>query len=363
MPVPEQRDPEVTRKVLTDWLREKMPDAEDLRVENLTTPGLTGFSSETVLFDLVWTDADGEHTDGLVLRGAPAGYEIFPEYDIEMQYRILEKLGKHTDVPVPVTRGFEPDSSLLGTPFYLMEQVIGRIPPDNPTYAMDGWVLTDASPEERAGMWWSGIESLAALHRVDWKGLGLEFVDRSEFGPPGLDQQLAYQRHYLEWASRGKPQPVCEAALAWISGHRPADEQPLAFSWGDARIGNMIFEEGTGRCLAVLDWEMASIASPELDLGWFLALHRHHTEGVECPVPEGFPTREETIARYAELVGFTPRNVEFYEVFALYRFAVIMMRVAQMLMDYELMPPGADMETNNTATQLLAKTLGLPAPV
>lgn len=361
MPVPEQRDPEVTRKALTAWLTERTPDARDLRVENLTTPGLTGFSSETVLFDLVWTDASGEHREGLVMRGAPAGYEIFPAYDIEMQYRILETLGTHTDVPVPVTRGFEPDPSLLGTPFYLMEQVHGRIPPDNPTYAMDGWVL-EASPDERAAMWWSAIESMATLHRVDWRALGLDFVDREEFGPPGLDQQLAYQRHYLQWASRGKPQPVCEAALEWIFEHRPTDEEPLAFSWGDARLGNMIFEEGTGRCLAVLDWEMASIASPELDFGWFLGMHRHHTEGVDRPVPEGFPTREETIARYGELMGFTPRNVEFYEVFALYRFAVIMMRVAQMLVDYELMPGDADMETNNTATQLLAKVLRLPPP-
>uniref|UniRef100_UPI00202888D2 phosphotransferase n=1 Tax=Caballeronia sp. ATUFL_F1_KS39 TaxID=2921766 RepID=UPI00202888D2 len=83
-----------------------------------------------------------------------------------------------------------------------------------------------------------------------------------------------YYRRYLAWASDGKPQPTVDAGLAWLLANQPQDE-PVGLSWGDARVGNMIFSDA--RCVAVLDWEMVALGNPEQDLGWWLFLDWHHS--------------------------------------------------------------------------------------
>ena len=85
----------------------------------------------------------------------------------------------------------------------------------------------------------------------------------------GLDQELTYYERYLEWASAGREQPVAEAALAWLQKHKPSGE-PEGLVWGDARIGNIIFD-GT-KPAAVIDWEMVTCGSPEKDLAWTVFL-------------------------------------------------------------------------------------------
>jgi aminoglycoside phosphotransferase (APT) family kinase protein len=111
------------------------------------------------------------------------------------------------------------------------------------------------------------------------------------------------------------------------------------------------------RCVAVLDWEMATLASPVMDLAWWLYFDRHHSEGCDVPRLAGFPSREETVARYREGTGFPTDRLDYYELFAALRFAVIMIRVGQQLIGAGLLPPDSDFETNNTATQMLAKVL------
>jgi len=122
----------------------------------------------------------------------------------------------------------------------------------------------------------------------------------------------------------------------------------------------MIFREG--RCVAVLDWEMVSLGSPEADLAWFLFLDRHHSEGVGTPRLPGFPSREATVERYAERTGHAPRHLHYYEVFAAFRFSVIMIRLAQQLQVLGLLPADSDFETNNIPSRLLARLLDLPPP-
>jgi aminoglycoside phosphotransferase (APT) family kinase protein len=221
--------------------------------------------------------------------------------------------------------------------------------------------MTEASPEERAAIWWGGIECLAKIHRLDWKGLGFGFLEQPELGSNGLERQLEYYRRYLKWAARGEPQPTAEAALAWLEKQAPAGE-PTVLCWGDARIGNIIFD-GT-RPAAVLDWEMVTLGSPEQDLAWAIFLDRHHSEGIETPRLPGFPSHEETVARYQKWTGHRVKHLRYYQVFAGFRFAVIFIRIAQQIVHYELMPPdaGRRFELDNTVTRLLAKDLGLPKP-
>jgi aminoglycoside phosphotransferase (APT) family kinase protein len=270
----------------------------------------------------------------------------------------MEALGRHTDVLVPPVIGFERDASVLGAPFFVMEKIAGRIPEDNPPYHAEGWV-TEVAPAARASMWWTGIEQMAAVHRVDWRQLGLGFLDDAGRGRPGLEQQLDYYGEYFAWAAGDHPQPVAKAALDWLRANRPEPDDPIGLCWGDARIGNMIFDHD--RCVAVLDWEMVTLGPWEQDLAWWLFLDRHHSEGLGVPRLEGFPSHADTVARYEELMGRRARNLDYYTVFAGFRFAVVMIRVIAMAVAFGLLPPDTDMGTNNIVTRLLAQDLGLPS--
>ncbi|HEY7440766.1 MAG TPA: phosphotransferase family protein [Acidimicrobiia bacterium] len=358
MPIPQQRDPEVTREKLKAWLETKLPAVSHLELSELSGPTSTGFSNDTLLFDASWQEAGRPRRQAFVARVKPSGYQIFPEVDVGMQYRCMELLGNHTEVPVPEMWWREDDESVLGAPFFLMGKLEGHIPTDNPPYSLEGF-LFDARPEQQEKLWWSGLEAMARVHQVDWEKLGFEFLLRPEHGAPGLEQQLGYQREYFEWAARGKPQPIAEQTWDWLIANRPSTEQ-VALCWGDARISNQIFRDF--RCVAVLDWEMATIADPVMDLAWWIFLDRHFTEPLGVARLPGFPSYDDTIARWEELTGRQAENFEWYEVFAGFRFAVIMMRVAQMLAEFELMPADSDMETNNLVTQLLAKMLDLEPP-
>jgi aminoglycoside phosphotransferase (APT) family kinase protein len=360
MPTPWKRDLAADRSQLASWLERRLPASAQPRLSELTTPTASGFSNDTLLCDLAWREGGRERSESLVVRVQPTGFQVFPEYDLALQVRTLELLAS-TDVPVPRALWFEPeDRSVLGAPFYVMARVAGRVPTDQPPYHSGGW-MTEASPEEREAIWWGGIECIAKIHRLDWKGLGFGFLEKPELGDTGLERQLEYYRRYLAWAARGEAQPTIEAALAWLEAHAPAGE-PTVLCWGDARIGNIIFD-GT-RPAAVLDWEMVTLGSPEADLAWAIFLDRHHSEGIETPRLAGFPSYEETVARYESWSGHRVKHLHYYQVFAGFRFAVIFLRIAQQIVHYELMnaEAGRRFELDNTVTRLLAKDLGLPPP-
>jgi aminoglycoside phosphotransferase (APT) family kinase protein len=358
VPVPQQRDLEVARGALGSWLAERLR-ADEVRVSPIEAPAFTGFSNETLMFDAAWAAGGETHRRGMVARVKPTGYTIFLESAFEEQYRVMEALGRHTDVRVPPVIGYEADASVLGAPFFVMDRIAGRIPEDNPPYHTEGWV-TEIAPSERESMWWTGIEQMARVHHTEWRALGLEFLDDARRGATGLDRQLDYYTEYFAWAAGDTPQPIATAALDWLHANRPDPPDPEGMCWGDARIGNMIFD--AGRCVAVLDWEMVTVGPWEQDLAWWLFLDRHHSEGLEVPRLEGFPSHADTIARYEGLMGRAARHLDYYTVFAGFRFAVIMIRVIAMAVAFELLPPDTDMGTNNIVTKLLARDLGLPEP-
>ena len=163
MPLP-RRDPELTHKQFVPWVRSQLPNAQDLRVSEFGGSGTTGFSNDTLLFELSWREDGRAHEENLVLRIEPAGLRVFPEYDLGLQYGIMQSLAG-TDVPVPRMLWRENDPAILGNPFYVMERIEGRIPDDNPPYHAAGW-MTEITPEERASIWWSGIENLARIRAV-----------------------------------------------------------------------------------------------------------------------------------------------------------------------------------------------------
>lgn len=357
MPVP-RRDLEKTRERLLDWLAGRLPRARGLSLSPLSGPAATGFSNDTLLFDLAYEQDGAQVERSLVCRVQPTGLGVFPRYDVAQQYRVMRALAG-TEVPVPAMTWLETDPGVLGSPFFVMERIEGRIPSDTPPYHAGGWI-TELSTDERRTLWLSGVDTLAAIHVQDPGTLALGPLEAPGPGDDACAWQLAHWSRYYEWVVGERRQPTLDAALDWLRARQPKALGPLRLCWGDARIGNMIFRDG--RCVAVLDWEMASLGPPEMDLGWFLYMDRHHCEGVGAERLAGFPERSETVARWEARVGRPARDLPFWEVFTGFRFAAIIARVAQQMMHFGILPADSTFAVDNTASRLLARVLDLPPP-
>ena len=362
MPDLTQRDAAEVAAALSRWLAATSDGGEAPEVFDVQAPAANGFSNETILCR---TRRAGGEERRLVVRVAPTKHLLFLDADFSTQYRVMLALDDGgAGVPLPPLGRYEEDPQYLGVPFFTMEHVEGLVPSDNIPYTLEGWVI-DAAPAEQERMWWSGIEAMATVHRTDWRALGLDWLDRPARGQPGMEQQLSYYRDFRDWSTKGVRVPLLESVWQWLLDHRPEETGDVVLSWGDSRIGNIIWSDFSAR--AVLDWEMASLAQPELDLGWWLYFDRQFSEGlmslgIEVPRPAGFPSHEETIARYSELLGRPLGDLFYYEVFSGFRFAVVMYRLAELLAESEAVPQEGNHPTNNLATQFLATLLDLEPP-
>lgn len=335
MTVPRQREPETVRAGLEAWLREP--------VEALTRPTTGGLSSETYLFD---TEAGP-----LVARLAPDGDGLFPVYDLAMQAQIMQALRAHDIVPVPRIIAHVEDTQWLGAPFLVMERVEGRIPSDNPPFTLLGW-LHDASPERQRALQDEFIAACAQIHRADWRALGVgEVVGRP--GGTGLDAEVAWWSNYLDFAADGSPSGLLSEARTWCIEHLPADEPEPSLCWGDVRIPNVVFDMDD-RPSAVLDWEMASIGPAELDIGWYLVIH-NMTAATTGDLP-GFRPRAELLRAYEARLGRPLHDLAWYEAWAAFRSAAIMVRLTVLLHSLELVPD-LSMQENNPPADLLRTLL------
>jgi NAD(P)-dependent dehydrogenase (short-subunit alcohol dehydrogenase family)/aminoglycoside phosphotransferase (APT) family kinase protein len=333
----------------------RLPDATGVAVTKLK-PASAGFSNRTLLFDLAYDAADGHHVEELVLRLPPEKAPVFPEYDLGRQYRIMERLAP-TGVPVPRVRWFEPGRAVLGAPFYVMDRVHGDAACEVPPYHSFG-VCLQASPAQRARMWWGCLDQIARVHALDPRALGLDFLGVPADARAANRGVIDYYRKFLDWVG-GEPQPILRAALDWLDTHLPRGGR-VTLCWGDARLPNLLFRDY--EVAAVLDWEMAAIGDPESDLAWMLFLDWFHSEGSGIPRLEGFPSRDETVRGYEERTGCRVEHLGFQEVLAALKFGVVMARIAGTMKAAGASLPAADYAANNPATQRLAALLDLPPP-
>jgi aminoglycoside phosphotransferase (APT) family kinase protein len=273
-----------------------------------------------------------------------ADFPVFPEYDLQLQHRCLQLVAAKSDVPVPDAPWLELDETPLGSPFFIMRRVEGVVPADMPPYPFGGWVA-DAAPDDRARMQRSAIGVLARLHDIDVSGPDAAFLDRPQWGATPLEQHLRYQRWYYDWAREGIDYPLIESAFAWLEARRPVDEGEPVLNWGDARIGNMLFRRFEP--VAVLDWEMASLGAPEVDLAWMIFMHRFfHDMATRYGMP-GLPDLLEpkaAVRDYEEQSGRSVRDLEFYEMFAALRFAIVSLRTSARAIAYGQMEAPVDRE-------------------
>jgi aminoglycoside phosphotransferase (APT) family kinase protein len=258
--------------------------------------------------------------------------------------------------PLAPLVGFESSTELLGGPFFVMGFVEGEVPADTPLYSQQGFFV-DASPGDRRRLVESGLSVLAGLHKINWRTAGFGWL--SPVGSrPGLGRQLEVYRRHAEREVRGRTHALLQEGFGWLEREFPGeDENKVGLSWGDARIGNMIFADF--ECVAVTDWEAVALGPPELDLGWWLMFDHFAHEGAGTDRLEGEPTREQQRAFYAKQAGRDVGDTHYYEVFAAMRFAVAMIRTGDRLTKAGTVPPSMNLPIHNPGTQVLADLLGI----
>jgi aminoglycoside phosphotransferase (APT) family kinase protein len=326
---------------LQRWLGHHL--SGDVTVTDVVVPHSTGMSCETVLF----TAQDRR----FVVRVAPDdGTGLFPEYRLADEAAVMRTLAP-TPVPAPRILAVESDPGILGGRFLVMEHIAGRVPPDDPPYSLAGWVL-DLTPAQQARLVDNAIRTIVEVSRADRSGLRLPQV--------GVGARIDHLEHLHTTGHRGTPHPTIEAGLAYLRANAPTGEA-LALSWGDARIGNMLFDTDL-TVTGALDWELASINSRELDVAYFLYALRLWSEGFGAPSPPGFPDRAAVLARFEELSGLPVRHLDYYERLAAVFGALAMLRAGHLMIDAGLVPPDSTIWLTNPPSVLLAGYLDLPVP-
>jgi aminoglycoside phosphotransferase (APT) family kinase protein len=304
---------------MDDWLRARIADlpAGSPVVEQFTK----GASNLTYL--LRYADRD------LVLRRPPAGTKAKSAHDMGREVHVLEHLAEPYPY-VPAVRAYCTDESIIGSSFYVMDYLAGTIlRPDT---------AADLTPDVAAAVGAVYVDRWADLHSVDVDAAGLTgwgkgsgYVDRQVFG----------------WSDRFRRArtddiPDGEDVMAWLESNRPTDVAACVIH-GDWRLDNMIMDSGSlvpgasPSIIGVLDWEMATVGDPLMDVGAALAYWIDSSDAAIDPAfaslkrqPSdlpGMPTRIEIQQRYADRMGFADVNWTFYEIYGLFRLAVILQQI------------------------------------
>jgi aminoglycoside phosphotransferase (APT) family kinase protein len=267
------------------------------------------------------TAGSGEY----VLRRKPPGPLLPSAHAVDREFRVIRALAD-TSVPVPRVYALCEDDAVIGSAFYVMEHLDGRIFWDQR--------LPGIAPAERAAMFDSMNAVIAALHTVDYAAVGL-----GDFGRPGnyMGRQIArWSRQYR--ASETETIPAMDSLIEWLPRHLPP-EAPPAIVHGDYRMDNLVFHKTEPRVIGVLDWELSTIGDPLADFAYHCLTWRVTPElfrglaGIDF-AGLGIPDEPAYVAAYCRRIGRdTIPGWEFYLVYSLFRIAAILQGIAKRAID------------------------------
>ncbi|MBU2548442.1 MAG: phosphotransferase [Proteobacteria bacterium] len=254
-----------------------------------------------------------------VLRKKPPGKLLPTAHMVDREYRIITAL-RDTDVPVPKTYVLCEDDSVIGTAFYVMEYVRGRL--------IEDVTLKDFTPKERYKIYEDMNRVMAALHTVDYEALGL-----TDFGKPGSYFERQYRRWTKQWeAAKTHEIPSMDRLIEWLPDNMPEDDTTCIVH-GDFRLGNSLIHPTEPRIVAMLDWELSTLGHPLADLSYNCNLYHvdlPNSAGLRDLVGSeyGIPTEKEYVAMYCRRTGRNriPRW-NFYVAFSFFRLASIVQGV------------------------------------
>ena len=290
---------------LSGWLKENLPGfAGALKIEQFKG----GQSNPTYLIE-----AGGKR---YVLRRKPPGKLLPSAHAVDREYRIITALG-NTGVPVAKSRALCLDESVIGTTFYVMDYVEGRVFWDP--------ALPGLEPTERRAVYDAMNDTISRLHRVDYAALGL-----GDFGRPGNYVKRQIERWTRQYrASETEKIPAMDRLIGWLPLNAPGDEA-TSIVHGDFRIDNMIFDARGRRVLAVLDWELSTLGHPVSDFAYHMMAWRLGPESYRGLLGQnlaslGIPDEDEYRALYFRRTGReAPAHWDFYIAFNMFRLAAIL---------------------------------------
>jgi aminoglycoside phosphotransferase (APT) family kinase protein len=253
----------------------------------------------------------------VVLRRPPRGPLPPSAHDVLREARVLAALAGRARVP-PVLAVCE-DPAVIGAPFYVMRKVEGHVVTRTIPSALD-------RPDDRRRMGEELVDALVEVHAVDWRAAGLE-----GFGKPTGYLERQVRRFLGLWEhNRTRAIPAVESVGEWLRSHMP-ESGPATVVHGDYRLGNtMMAPDAPARMVAIFDWEMATIGDPLADVGYMCTLWVDRNdppnlfELSKVTREEGFPLREELIARYEDRSGRSMTDIRWYRTLALWKSIVFM---------------------------------------
>jgi aminoglycoside phosphotransferase (APT) family kinase protein len=255
------------------------------------------------------------------MRIPPASAPATRDDGIVREWRITEALDG-TDVPHTGAVALCTDPAVMGRTFYLMGFVDGW----SPMGLTDGWPAPfDTDFEARKGLAYQLVEGIALLSKVDWRAKGLHDLGR----PDGFhERQVDRWTAFLE-RIKGRELPGFDEAAAWLRAHSPIDFIP-GLMHGDYQFANVMFKHGApARLAALIDWEMGTVGDPKLDLGWTVQSWPEDTNAPQAAESSyvdmlGMPSRDEVVAHYAEVSGRQVDDIDYYEILAKWKLAVVL---------------------------------------
>ncbi|HEX5944831.1 MAG TPA: phosphotransferase family protein [Acidimicrobiales bacterium] len=256
------------------------------------------------------------------LRIPPAAAPAPRDDGIVREWRIIEAL-TGTDVPCTPAIAVCTDPAVLGRTFYLMGFVEGWSPM---ALAGQGWPAPfDADLDARRGLAFALVDGIALLSTVDWRARGLTDLGRPDgFHERQVDRWTAFLQRI-----KGRDLPGFDEAAAWLRAHQPLDYLP-GIMHGDYQFANVMYHEGApARLAAIVDWEMGTVGDPKLDLGWVVHGWPEDTSDPGLAFSNyvdmtGMPSRDEILARYAEVSGRQVDDIDYYIVLAKWKLAVVL---------------------------------------
>jgi len=302
---------------LNPWLLDQINNLDGVSISG--TPSVTQYSGGASN----WTYCLSYPEREVILRRAPAGTKAKGAHDMGREHRLQAAL-KPVYSYVPTMLAHSDDESLIGTEFYVMEKLNGVIPRTNMPRGLD------LTKEQCRQLCFNALDSLIELHQVDYKAAGLDVLAKGE---GYTERQISGWTHRYQKAKTWNV-PSAKGVMNWLSCNLP-DKETICLTHNDFRLDNLVLDaDDPTKIIGVLDWELATLGDPLMDLGNSLAywveadddFFAQNTRRQPTHL-EGMLTRQEVIDYYCERMGVDANDFTFYEVYGYFRLAGIVQQI------------------------------------
>ncbi|MDE5414528.1 phosphotransferase family protein [Alkalihalobacterium chitinilyticum] len=304
---------EETKQAIQLYFQKKISEGQSVQITDFHQPS-AGWSDEAFTFTVNWEQNGEMHQKGFAIRKQNKGGLMTEYQDSYQHFKLLDRLSKHSDLPLPGVHWYETDEAILGGTFFVMDKLPGKsyVP-----WSKEGKQFFKRAHEE-GEIPLQFVRHLADLHLLDYKEIGLteDLVEPS--GKYGyIDSKInEFEEMYVKYLI--SPDPIMVDALEWLKANKPA-AQRLSVVHGDYRSGNLLYSKN--KITGILDWEATEIGDPMADVAYVCA----KSNRMDSPLLNYLLDKQMFLKTYSEYTGLSiDENVlHYYEVFHQVRFVLI----------------------------------------